>query len=170
MADKQPNRALTGAELRQVILNDVTDILNGDGMMGSHIAYRRVSYLVTIKVMTDNPMLPDGSWTIKTKSKKSTPQQIEESASMEAVEVHPLAGERTEHHLDLGAERKRVVESPNVTRINNGLPVTITARGSDGETKELQATYEPNMFIEGALNDENVTQRALTDEEIAADA
>lgn len=165
MAETQPNRPLAGHELRKIILNDVDNILSQDGMLASHIAYKRAAYVVTVKVMTDNPMITEGSWTTETRSKTSTPQQIENNESLAAIETFPLAGERTDNALDIGIERGRQIQSPNVSRIDNELPVTIVFRGPDGDVQEDEVIYDKDMVPEDNEFADIVNQRELSSEE-----
>ncbi len=165
----QPNRPLAGTELRKIIARDVNELLEGDGMLAGHIAYKRVSYSVVIKIMTDNPMLPGGGWKTETRSRPATKAQIAETVGVEAIETFPLTGEQSEDHLESGVERKREIISPNVSRIMNGLPITVTSRGPDGEVKEHQVTYEDETLpedLEGLAD--VVTDKELTPEETVA--
>jgi hypothetical protein len=165
----QPNRALAGNELRKIIMKDVENILDGDGMLASHIAYKKVSYAVTIKIMTDNPMLMGGSWTLRANAKPGSIQQIEDTPGMAAVQTFPLAGKLSEEHLESGIERTREIISPNRSRIQNGLPITITSRGADGEVKEQQIEYEGDTLPDD--DDpyaDKVTDKELSESEITS--
>jgi len=53
------NRPLAGTELKEIILEDVKQMLDNDGMLSFHIAYGRVAYEVNIKLMMDNPAFPE---------------------------------------------------------------------------------------------------------------
>lgn len=160
----QPNRPLSGTELREIIINDVRDILQQDGMLVKHIAYGNVAYCVTVRIMTANPIIPN--WTNKTVSRKSTEQQIAENESLEAVYTFPLSTVEADEPLNIGVERTRQIISPNHSRIENGLPVTITFRGPEGDVKEEDIHYEKELIEEGGGFPDSVVDRELDDAEI----
>jgi hypothetical protein len=166
MADPQPNRPLSGAELKKIILQDVENILDQDGMLAHHVAYSRVAYAVTVKVMTNNPIIPE--WPNRTRSRKSTPQQIEERPEFEAVKKFPLERAETDVPFDVGMQRIREIVSPNQSRIENELPVTISFRGPDGEPQEKQVIYEKESLPDNGYPDE-VADRELNAAEIGTD-
>jgi hypothetical protein len=162
----QPNKPLSGKELKEIIVGDITNILEQDGMLASHIAYNRVAYSVTVKVMTNNPIIPN--WPNRTKSKKSTPQQIEVNEALTAVEAFPLVRTEEDEAADFGFLRNREIVSPNQSRIENGLGVPITFRGPDGDMKEEKVHYEVDTLPDDNPFADVVTERALTDAEIVA--
>lgn len=158
--DTQPNRPLSGSELRQIMVKDVDSILQQDGMLASHVAYKDVSYEVTVKVRVSNPMQP--VWINTTTSKDSTLQQIAADESMAAVNAFPHKSEDAEETFDIGVSKIREIISPNVSRVENGLPVTISHRTPDGEMKEHPVTYEvDDVEMDDAYRD-RVTERELT--------
>lgn len=164
--EAQPNRPLSGSELKQIIMNDVESVLAQDGMLAPHIAFTRVAYSVTVKVMTGNPMMP--SWKNRTTSKQSTKQQVEGKQELVAMNQFPLKPVDGEDTLNIGLERKREIISPNHSRIENGMPITITSRGQDGDVKEEKIHYETDLLPDDGEFADKVTGRELSETEIIA--
>lgn len=162
----QPNKPLSGVELKQIIMTDIGNILDQDSMLTSHIAYNRAAYSVTVKIMTGNPIIPN--WNNRTASKKSTPQQIEKNEAMASVESFPLQLGEEDTPANLGVERTRQIISPNQSRIENGIPVLISFRGADGDVHEEKVMYEPDMLPDDGGFPDGVTERELDDTEIAS--
>jgi hypothetical protein len=163
----QPNRALSGVELKELIVKDLESILEQDSMLASHIAYSRVSYSVNVKIQTANPMMPN--WSNKVKSRKSTAQQVEGKPQMQAVESFPLTRGKEEEAMDAGVERTRVIVSPNQSRIENGLGVPITRRNEEGNVVEEKVMYEKDMLPDDGPYADVVTEKKLTPAEIETD-
>lgn len=160
------NTYLSGKELASLIKNDVEHILNQDTMLASHVGYRNASYSVIVKIMTKNPIIPD--WTNKTRSKKSTVQQVADNPAMTALAAFPLAIEEGDEPINMGIELIREIVSPNQSRIENGLPVPITRRTAEGDTVQENVMYEKDSLPEDGFPD-GVTERELSDEEITKD-
>lgn len=162
--EAQPNKALSGKELRNLMVKDFSDMLDQDTMLASHIAYRQVAYSISSKIMLSNPIIPD--WTNKVKSKKSTANQVEESEALTAVEAFPLKRTADDEPVNIGVERTRQIVSPNQSRIENELPVPITRRTPDGDSVEDSVVYEKASLPDDGGFPDGVTERMLTDEEI----
>jgi hypothetical protein len=163
----QPNKPLSGSEFREIIVNDISSMLSQDGMLAPHIAYSRVSYMVTVKIMTNNPIIPN--WTNRTKSKKSTEQQIGGNESMAAIEAFPMSQSPDDEILNMGLERTRDIISPNQSRIENGLAVPITVRGIDGDVEERKVAYDISMLPDDGGYPDGLKDRTLSDAEIKSE-
>lgn len=162
--DMQPNKPLSGKELRNLIVNDISSVLDQDVMLQHHVAYKQVAYQITVKIMVNNPIIPD--WKNKITSKKSTLQQVDANATMESVEAFPLKHEETDEAMDFGMERTRTIESPNQSRIENGLKVPVTRRTAEGDVVEEGILYDTDELPPDGFPD-GVVDRALTDEEVS---
>lgn len=160
------NTYLSGKELRNLVMQDIGNILDQDTMLQPHVGYRGAAYSVTVKIMTKNPIIPD--WTNKARSKKSTAQQISDNPTLTAVQAFPLVIEEDDEPVNMGAELIREIVSPNQSRIENGLPVPITRRTADGHTVEEHVHYEKDSLPEDGFPD-GVTERELSDNEITKD-
>jgi hypothetical protein len=160
----QPNRPLSGKEYIEIILSDIRRVLEQDSMLASHIAYSQVGHSITVKIMTNNPIIPN--WSNVSRSQKSTPQQIEDSGELAAIESFPIPRTEDDEPIDFGEELTRQIISPNMSRIENGLGVPINIRGIDGDIKEEKAVYDPESITEHPELADVVTQRELTPGEI----
>lgn len=163
--DAQPNKALSGVELAKIITNDITNILEQDGMLTGHIAYTKVAYSITVKIMTANPIIPN--WTNKTKSKTSTEQQVAGNEALAAVHAFPLKTADGDETANIGVERTRQIISPNQSRIENGLPISVNLRGPDGDIREEKVHYDVEMLPDDGGYPDGVEERELSDAEIA---
>lgn len=160
----QPNKPLSGKEYIEIILSDIRRILEQDSMLASHIAYSQVGHSVTVKIMTNNPIIPN--WSNVSRSQKSTPQQIAENEELAAIHTFPIPRTEEDEPIDFGEELTRKIISPNMSRIENGLGVPISIRGIDGDTKEEKAVYDPESIADNPELADVVTQRELTPAEI----
>lgn len=161
MANAQPNRPLNGKELKKIILKDVENILDQDGMLMYHIAYSSVAYSITVKIMTNNPVKP--VWPSRTSSQKASIQQVEANPELAAITTFPLARSDGDEGFDVGVERLRDIESPNQSRIENDLPVPVTIRNQDGQMEEKEFYYDkdPNDPFPDAVRDRTLTEAEI---------
>lgn len=164
MSQPKPAKPLTGAELRQIIMKDIGTILDGDGMLATHIAYGRIGYDVTVKLHSSR--LVDPTWQNKTTSRKPTVQDSENNPALEALDAFPLSNPE-EDAIAAGTTRSREIDSPNAARIFAGLPISAVMREADGEIveKSIHYTFE-EAGIEGNVVDETYVDKHLTPEEV----
>lgn len=160
----QPNKPLSGKEYAEIIISDLRRVLEQDSMLASHIAYSQVGHSITVKIMTNNPIIPN--WTNSIRSRQSTEQQIADDESLKAIQTFPIPRTEDDEPLDFGEELTRQIISPNHSRIENGLGVPVTFRGADGDTKEEKIIYEPDLLPDDTEFGDVVTQRELTPGEI----
>lgn len=141
--ERVPNKPLSGPELVQIIEKDVHDILSRDGMFNINIAFRRVSYEVRVTMHLDNPIYPEHVST--TLSRPAGKNVVEVKPELGALEPHPLADnergkpELSEDETIFSQERHREIASPNMARVEHGIPLKIDKRNMDTgvmETKE----------------------------------
>ncbi len=131
------NRPLSGQELRKVIMADVDDMLGRDGLFTGHIAFGRVAYDVEIHVHMVNPSYPEHNL------KLTAPSTVTSGGVLEGAP--PLARAVDSGEGIVARTRKRTIESPNLTRIANGLPISAsTTHEGQPVTRELH--YEKGDF------------------------
>jgi hypothetical protein len=124
--ERIPNRLLSGVELRTIILKDVQDILEKDGMFTNNIAFGRVAYEVRVSVHMDNPYYPEHVST--TLSRRASDQQIESNPGIDAIELGPLIEPLSDNDAVFSEERQRQIASPNLARAEHDLPIQIQKR------------------------------------------
>lgn len=150
------NRPLSGTELRQIMLNDLANILSLDGMFSLHIGYGRVSYKLRVEVQIDNPAYP--KHTVQTQAKAAAVNEPDET--LRALTPPPIPSP-SEASVFAASERTRVIDSPNHARLEHNLPITILQRdGNDGILKEREVHYNNEGLEPGNVVDEDVTEQA----------
>lgn len=160
----QPQKALTGEELKKIVLNNVSSMLDMDGMLAGHVAYGRVAFDVTIKFHTNRPVEP--TWDNKTVSRKPTVQELEKFPELGALETFPLKNP-PEDAVTMGRKRKREITSPNTARIENALPIDVITRDQGGQIIEKKILYETSDLPDGH-EPSKVEDTELTPEEVLA--
>ena len=142
--ERVPNKSLSGTELKQIILNDVKNMLDRDGMFGNNLAFARVAYEVRVSMHLDNPSYPEHVST--TVSRPHSKQQIEKQPELAAIEIGPLVEPVTDEEAITSEERQRQINSPNMARIENDMPLTISKRDMDtGRPIEVQQKFTGDM-------------------------
>lgn len=140
------NRALTGTELQRIILSDVSAMLEADGFLSQHIAYGRIAYEVRLVLHMDNPFMPSASNSVSSRSR--TQKQVESDPALAAIaDAPPLSPPLTEDATLHATERSRTIESPNLARIEHGLPVTVLHREQSGQTMEESIAYPKDIGV-----------------------
>jgi hypothetical protein len=131
------NRALSGDELKKLILADATRLLDNEGLLSPHIAFGRVGYTLTLRLHVDNPFIPDTTITSNTRLNKAIP----------VIEPAPLTAPSSES--EVGAmELTRTITSPNAERLRESMPVPVLVRGQDGTTTTESIIYPKDSFPE----------------------
>lgn len=143
------NRPLRGDELSKIIQADVAEILSRDCMLTTRVAYGRVSYTVRVVLHMDNPSFPESTSVLQ--SQRRSDNEVELAPELAAIEGPPPLKGATEESYVSAQERTREIDSPNVARIENGLPITVLRPGFDtggnATTVEEQVTY-PSEVVE----------------------
>ena len=161
-----PNRALSGTELKRLILADTQAMLDGDGLLSPYIAYGRVSYSVTVRLHMDNPLTPESS-TTRTSRTQAT-GAVAADSTLAAVEPAPLAG-ASDAAVVSATRRTRTIDSPNAERLRTGLPVPVEVKQSDGTTHTETIQYPPDPSLgDRTARDEDVTAETSADWKISA--
>ncbi len=161
--ESQSNSPLSGIELKDIIVRKVEDVLQQDGMLASHIAYNTASFEITVKIKTSNPMVP--IWKNKIRSVKSTKQEVEKNPTVAAIESFPHVDKEGEESIKHGVVQQIDILSPNQSRVENGIPVPIRYRNSDGEFKEERAYYDYDAIDPNSEFADKIAQRDLSEEE-----
>lgn len=123
------NRPLRGDELMKIIEADVHDVLSRDCMMTTRVAYGRVAYELRVILHMDNPAFPASEAVIK--SKLAASDVIAQQPELAAIEPAPPLKGASEDSYVSATERHRDITSPNVSRIEHGLPITVIRPGFD---------------------------------------
>lgn len=134
LSESVANKPLSGQELIEVICNDVRETLQKDGMFSAYVAYRQISYSIDVHIHTGNPMKPEHTALVR--AKRSPAMGVEGPPPL----VQPV-GEQG--RVDLTIER--MVDSPNLTRIANDLPITVYAQ-EKGRTVERTVSYDKSNY------------------------
>lgn len=151
------NKALSGSELKRIILADFERALDNDGLLSPHIAYGRISYTLIYRLHMDNPMRPESE--MKIDSKPMGKNVVEGAPEYGAIE-HPPLTDATDDQVVSATTVDRVITSPNAERVRVGIPIPVRVKQMDGTTTEEQITYPPQPD----LGDGDVTVTDSTDE------
>ena len=137
------NKPLSGPELSEIMKRDFVDLLQQDGLLGGPVAFGRCSYEIRVIVHLDNFSYPTHSTAVF--SAKRPKDQIAADPSLAAIESGtPLSAPSPSSYV-VDTELHRDIDSPNVARIENGLPVTIQRRDGQGAVTEQSVEYPPEM-------------------------
>lgn len=153
------NRPLSGSELREIMLKDLANVLDKDGMFSAHIGYGRAAYKITVQLHIDNPSYPEHTNTVR--SKRAADNEPDESKKH--IEPGPLADPSAEA-VTAALTREREIDSPNHARIEHGLPVSIMRRDHvDGLLKEEQVFYDNKDIEPGPVTDTDISEKVEKD-------
>jgi hypothetical protein len=131
------NRALSGGELKRIIMSDAQRLVDNEGLLSEHIAFGRVGYTLTLRIHVDNPSVPDSTIASNTQFNKAIP----------VIEPAPLLDPSPS--AEVGAmELERKIDSPNAERLREGLPIPVLVRQQDSTTTIENIIYPPDSFPE----------------------
>lgn len=151
------NKALSGSELKRIMLADFERALDNDGLLSPHIAYGRISYTLIYRLHMDNPMRPESE--MKVDSKPMGKNVVERAPEYAAIE-HPPLDNASDDSVVSATTVDRKIDSPNAERVRTGIPVPVRVKQMDGTTTEEQITYPPQPD----LGEGDVTVTDSTDE------
>ena len=141
--ERVPNKALSGAELKEIIKKEVAKILDRDGMYSNNLAYGRVSFEVRVSLHLDNPRYP--LHISEVLSRPASKQEVETEPDLAALISPPLEDE-SDDAVIVSTEEQVAIASPNVARIENDMPLTITTKDMDtGFPKEVQQKFKGSI-------------------------
>jgi hypothetical protein len=111
-------------------------------MFSQYIAYRRLAYQIDVKVQTGNPSHPIHE--AKVRSKRGTTGETEPYPLPLTIDI---ATNLPEERGEINVTRSREIDSPNLTRIANRLPISMTVNEAG---KQVQKTvhYDPANYPE----------------------
>jgi len=132
------NTALSGDELRQILLADFPRLLAAEGMLRSNAAFGRVSYTIALRLELDNPFFPES--TTRITSLPVDPKQAEADPTLKALERPPLASPSPDAGSG-GTVARRKIDSPNAERLRMGLPVPVLVDQQDGTRSQQYVQY-----------------------------
>jgi hypothetical protein len=155
-----PNRALSGEEVAQLILEDCERLIANESLLAPHLAYGRVSYSVTLTLHIDNQFIPVSTSFVNSERKGSNlvgtedkPGAMPELSALEPAP--PLASPSSEAILS-AAKVERNVTSPNAERLRTGQGVPADVRQPDNTFRTETIKY-PRSGEEGDVTITNVT-------------
>jgi hypothetical protein len=154
------NHPLTGPELKKIILDDITAVLDNDGVYLPTVAYGRCSYEVRVTLHTDNFMFPQQQAVAR--SREPARDKLKARPELAAIEADLPLDDPSHLSFISAQERHRDIESPNAARIDHGLPVNVVRRENDGHWQEEQVTYDKSLVPEGSSPEP--TDRDLSDQ------
>lgn len=160
-SEKVPNRALSATELRQLLSTDFERLLDNLSLLQSCSSFARVGWDLRIAIHIDNAM--QGEHGIQDRSRAvagniingstgATPaSRREPRPELAAVTTIPVPDASDSAQLE-AKSLHRDVDSPNVERLRNGLPVPIERRQADSTTVLEHVTYPPDDTLgDGAV-------------------
>jgi hypothetical protein len=123
------NRPLRGDELSKIILADAAEIISHDCMLTSRVAYGRVSYEIRVILHMDNPSFPTSEVVVR--SRPAADDVVVARPELAVIEPPPPLKAAGADSYVSATERHRDIDSPNVSRIEHGLPITVIRPGFD---------------------------------------
>lgn len=160
-SEKVPNHALSATELRQLLSTDFERLLDNLSLLQSCSSFARVGWDLRIAIHIDNAM--QGEHGIQDRSKPvagniingstgATPAaRREPRPELAAVTTIPVPDASDSAQLE-AKSLHRDVDSPNVERLRNGLPVPIERRQADSTTVLEHVSYPPDDTLgDGAV-------------------
>jgi hypothetical protein len=146
------NKALSGGELKKLILADCVKLLDNEGMLSPHIGFGRVAYTITLALHLDNPFHPESVMDIASKAT--------EAPGLAALEPPPLRDPSADAVI-AGSQLDRKIVSPNVERVRAGMPVTMDVRQADNTVSRQHVTYPTDDTLgDGDVKIEDATSAA----------
>jgi hypothetical protein len=118
-AETVVNKALTGTETKELIRRDFERMLGNFGELSDYMAFGRVGWKITLVLQTANAYRPTAE------------------SSIEGGEELPIDDAHTQ-----ATELQRQVESPNVERIRNDMPVPVKTKQLDGTIQTEYVKYK----------------------------
>lgn len=159
-SEKVPNRALSGAELRTLILADFIRLLDEFGPLSPHLAYGRCAYDLRLTLHTTNPLSPVTATSLASRARAT--QDIRVVPALAAVESFPLASPRPAATLEARTLR-REIDSPNAERLRTGQPIPVDVRRQDGTVVTERIEYPPDPAVGSAPVVADTTRSAAAD-------
>ncbi len=142
------NRPLSGDELKQILIRDFTRMLERDGMFSGHMGYRRVGFKIKLQMHLDNAMFPEHA------NEFTSRDPARNAKGPDAFIVAPPIPDAT-NDVVVGVEHERIIDSPNASRLQEGMPVQVPSRDlQTGRMVEKPVVYGS----EGVKGDQTTTR------------
>src|ERR1700733_13962244 len=133
------NRALSGDELRRILLSDFTTLLDGHGLLTGQMAYARIAFDIRLSLHLDAPTLHTTE--DHARSRQRSDNDIAIAPALAAIPpTLPLPGASPDAILT-GDNIHRDIASPNVARLEHGLPITVSSLDNDAHMQEHSVCY-----------------------------
>lgn len=153
-----PQKALSGSELRAIMLERFKYLLMNDCMLADHVAYGRIAYDITLRMHVDNPFIV-GPTITTIASQPIGVNLLDAMPEMAAIESGPpLRTPLSDEAVISGTRLTHEITSPNRERLSAGLSVPVDVRQLDGSTVTEQIQYPPEANLEG-VHLEDITQQ-----------
>src|SRR5262249_53560000 len=107
-SEKVVNTALSGKEMKKLILADFERVLANDGSLTDYVAYGRGGWKIVLTLETGNPRM------------------LESVSTVEGGEKLPIEGAVT-----TASELERKFDSPNEERLRAGMPIPVKSKELD---------------------------------------
>jgi len=136
-SDKVVNTALSGSEMKQLILADFERLLANDGSLTPYVAYGRGGWRIVFTLQTGNARTPEVTSTI------------------EGGEKLPI-----EDAITTATELERTFDSPNEERLRAGMPIPVRSKELDGTVVTKMVSYPADETLgEGKVTTKDVSER-----------
>lgn len=135
------NRALSGAELKQIIKEDFDSLLANEGLLGDSLAYGRIGFEVILRLHLDNPLLRESE--SRTHSRPASRQAIAADPPRAAIESAPPLKfpSASEDAIVVAPSVSREITSPNAERVARGMPIPVLVEQPDRTRTTEFVTY-----------------------------
>jgi hypothetical protein len=151
------NKPLAGVELAEVIRHDVDRMLKESGFLAGQTAYSQVAYELRLTLHLGLPSMPTAADAARSRTQAS--DVIAANPALAALEPFPLA-HPTPDAILAATQLTREIQSPNLTRVEHSLPITVEVLGQDGHKREELVDYSP---VDVGMRREDFREPDLTD-------
>ena len=132
-SEKVVNKALSGAEMKEIIRKDFDRLLDNCGELSHYVAYGKAGWKILLTLQTGNPRSPESRTTI------DGGEPIDEVSGAKELE----------HTFD----------SPNQERLIAGMPIPVITKQLDGTTQTQMVQYPAQPELEADVKLTDVTPR-----------
>jgi hypothetical protein len=133
------NKALTGSEVKELLRRDFERQLASEGLLSEYISYGRVSWDIRLRLHMTNWMNPESESVLP--SRPIATNLVDTDPALAAVEAPPLSLSPGEESIVSASELTHSIDSPNLERVNSGMPIPVMVKQHDGTVSEQKVTY-----------------------------
>jgi hypothetical protein len=157
-----PNTALSGAELKQLLLDDFARLLDNFGELATNTAFGRCAYQIDLRLRLANIWHSDA--TIRGESRAAARDQLDLHPELTALEP-PTVGSPLPADTAVAAESlTRDITSPNLERLRMGLPIPVLQKQPDGTVTTEHITYPQDNDLVTSIGAGQVRISDITEE------